>query len=205
VKHLSHAIGFDDSPFAPAHRGDVLVVGAVHSGARLDGVLTARVRRDGANAARVLGELANRSRFREHLQVVMLQGIALAGFNVVDIRGLHEAVHLPVLVVTRRPPDLEAIRRALLGRVPGGARKWKLIERAGPMEPMGGVYVQRAGLTAPRGPGGSRPLRDPQRGTGAAAHRAPDRRRPRLRREPPPSRLNQPRRAPLGRPPAAAR
>ena len=148
MKRLSHAIGFDDAPFAPAHRGDVLVVGAVHSGARLDGVLTARVRRDGANAARVLGELANRSRFREHLQVVMLQGIALAGFNVVDIRGLHEAVGLPVLVVSRRRPDLEAIRRALLGRVPGGAHKWKLIERAGPMEPMGRVYVQRAGLTA---------------------------------------------------------
>jgi endonuclease V-like protein UPF0215 family len=145
-RHVSHAIGFDDAPFAQAHRGDVLVVGAVCSGERLDGVLTAVVRRDGANATRVLGEMTNRSRFRQHLQLVMLQGIALAGFNVVDIHRLREMVGLPILVVSRRRPDLDAIRRALLERVPGGARKWKLIERAGPMEPMGGVHVQRAGL-----------------------------------------------------------
>ena len=104
------------------------------------------MRRDGANATRVLADMVNRSRFRAQLQVIMLQGIALAGFNVVDVHGLHEATGLPVLVVSRRRPALDAIRRALLAHVPGGARKWRLIERAGPMEPIKGVYVQRAGL-----------------------------------------------------------
>ena len=52
-----------------------------------------------------------------------------------------------MLVVARRAPNLEAIREALLAHVPGGARKWALIEQAGPMEPLGGVYVQRAGLS----------------------------------------------------------
>jgi uncharacterized protein len=49
-------------------------------------------------------------------------------------------------VVARKAPDLKAIRRALLTRVPGGARKWTLIERAGPMERLAGVYVQRVGI-----------------------------------------------------------
>jgi len=49
-------------------------------------------------------------------------------------------------VVARRPPRLELIRRAL-ERLPGGDRKWATIERAGPMEPVRGVYVQRAGLS----------------------------------------------------------
>ena len=31
---------------------------------------------------------------------------------------------------------------------PGAARKWRLIERAGPMEPLRGVFVQRVGLSA---------------------------------------------------------
>lgn len=123
------------------------VVGAVYAGARLDGVLSATVRRDGVNATRVLADLVRRSRFREHLQVVMLQGIALAGFNVVDIQGLHDALGLPVVVVSRRRPDLDAIRQALLRHVPGGARKWKLIERAGPMEPLAGVWVQRVSIS----------------------------------------------------------
>jgi endonuclease V-like protein UPF0215 family len=125
----------------------VLVVGAVLAGNRLDGILRASVRRDGANATRVLADTVRRSRFRAHLQLVMLQGIALAGFNVIDIHGLHDALGLPVLVVCRRRPDLEAIRRALIEHVPGGARKWRLIERAGPMEPLEGLYVQRAGLS----------------------------------------------------------
>ena len=29
---------------------------------------------------------------------------------------------------------------------PGGARKWALIEAAGPMEPVAGIYVQRVGI-----------------------------------------------------------
>lgn len=124
----------------------MLVVGALYAGARLDAVLSGTVRRDGANATRVLAELVAGSRFRGHLQLILLQGIALAGFNVVDIHALYQATGLPVAVVSRRRPDLNAIRRALFDHVPGGARKWKLIERAGAMEPIGRVYVQRAGL-----------------------------------------------------------
>ncbi|MGQ9686705.1 MAG: endonuclease dU [Thiobacillaceae bacterium] len=144
----AHAIGFDDAPFPRSHRGDVLVVGAVHAGARLDGVLAARVRRDGANATERLIAAVTASRFYAQLKLVWLQGIALAGFNVIDIHRLHAATGLPVLVAARRRPNLEAIRRALLDRVPGGRRKWRLIEAAGPMEAMCGIWVQRAGLEA---------------------------------------------------------
>ena len=55
-----------------------------------------------------------------------MQGIAFAGFNVVDVHTLHCALGLPVLVVARRRPDLAAIRRALVNHVRGGARKWRL-------------------------------------------------------------------------------
>ena len=144
ARRISHVIGIDDAPFERSHRGSVLVVGAVFAGARLEGVLTARVWRDGVNATRVLAERILASRHRTHLQAVLLQGITLGGFNVVDIHALHQRLGLPVLTVTRHPPALESIRRALLDHVPGGARKWRLIEAAGPMEKMAGVYVQRA-------------------------------------------------------------
>jgi len=147
ARRFTHVIGFDDAPFERSHRGDVLVVGAVYSGRKLEGVLSGKVRRDGANATRALAALVHRSRFRPHLQLILLQGIALAGFNVVDLDALHRAVGIPVLIVVRKPPDLARIRRALLDQVPGGARKWRLIERAGPVERCGTVYVQRAGLT----------------------------------------------------------
>jgi endonuclease V-like protein UPF0215 family len=125
----------------------VLVVAVAFAGATIEGVLSTRVRRDGADATRMLAACIGASRYAPHTRLVLLQGIALAGFNVVDIHGLHDALGIPVLVVARRPPRLDAMRAALLGRVPGGARKWALIEKAGPMEPAAGVMVQRAGIS----------------------------------------------------------
>jgi endonuclease V-like protein UPF0215 family len=144
---ISNVVGFDDFPFPRAHRGNVQVVGAVFSGLRLDGILSGSIRRDGANATHKLAELVMGSKFAPQVQLVMLQGIALGGFNVVDIHGLHQLLSVPVLVVARRAPRMEAIKDALLTRVSGGRRKWQAIEKAGPMEPVGGVFVQRAGLS----------------------------------------------------------
>jgi endonuclease V-like protein UPF0215 family len=138
-----NVIGFDDGPFERDHRGDVLLVGAVCAGTRLDGVVAGRVRRDGANAAQKMVDLVRASQFGEHLQAVMLQGIAVGGFNVVDVHALAAALRIPVIVVTRRKPDLGAVKRALFSETPpyrprvrGAARKWRLIERAGEMEPL---------------------------------------------------------------------
>jgi endonuclease V-like protein UPF0215 family len=160
-----NVIGFDDGPFARDHRGQVLLVGCVCSGTRLDNVVSSRVRRDGTDATRVMIALA---RSEEHVQAVMLQGIAVGGFNVVDIHGLAEALSLPVLVITRRAPDMAAVKRALFSADPasrppvsGAARKWELIERAGALEPLAAsrrsvkrgaragpkLWVQRAGLS----------------------------------------------------------
>jgi endonuclease V-like protein UPF0215 family len=142
----SHVVGFDDAPFERDHRGDVLVVGAIFSGVRLEGIVSTRVRRDGANAAARLAACLRNSKFLPQLQAILLQGIAFGGFNVVDLRALHRRTGLPVVVVARRRPDLTAIRAALLEHVPGGERKWRLIEAVGPMEAAAGLYVQCAGI-----------------------------------------------------------
>jgi uncharacterized protein len=153
------------------HRGSVLLVGAVCAGTRLDGVLTTRVLRDGTDATRRMVDLVTASQFRGHVRAVILQGIAVGGFNVVDIHELSARLALPVLVVMRRQPNLESIRSALFGdgsrgrsRVRGARRKWQLIEQAGTIEPLvlvasrasrptglrerpQSLWVQRAGLS----------------------------------------------------------
>lgn len=146
-RHLSNVIGFDDAPFPHDHRGDVRLVGVVCARTRVDGVLSSKVRRDGANAAARMAEMIANSQFREHVQAIVLQGIAVGGFNVVDVHALVAATNLPILVVMRRMPDLDAMRRAVAAR-PGGARKWRLIEAAGAIERLAPVFVQRVGLTS---------------------------------------------------------
>ncbi len=144
---IRHVIGFDDGPFPVEHRGDVLLVGAVFSGRRLDGVLTGKVRRDGANATRAIVELVRGSRHRPQLQAVLTQGIAFGGFNVVDLDAIHAELRVPIVTVCRRRPDLNRVRDALLSRVHGGQRKWKLIQAAGLPEGVAGLYIQRKGVS----------------------------------------------------------
>ena len=157
-RKFSHVVGFDDAPFDRDTRGNVPIIGVVFAGLRLEGVLRGNVRRDGANATRSLIDLVQRSKFYPQLQLVLLQGIAFAGFNVVDLDALYDATDLPVIVVSRRQPRLEKIRGALLTNVRGGRRKWKLIEKAGPMERTGDVYMQRRGIGSSDAAGAIRTL-----------------------------------------------
>jgi endonuclease V-like protein UPF0215 family len=147
---MANVIGFDDAPFPHGHRGNVDLVGVVCAGTRLDGVVVGQVRRDGTNSTRVMGHLVRRSRFYEHVQAVLLQGITVAGFNVVDVHALHADLGIPVLAIARKRPDFSRIRKVLFERVPGGAKKWALLERAGPMEELEGLLVQRVGIDTKR-------------------------------------------------------
>lgn len=147
ARSLTNVVGFDDSPFDLEHRGDVRVVGAVCARTRLDGVLATTVRRDGSNATDRLVEIVQSSRFHDHIRAVLLQGIALAGFNVVDLERLALTLDVPVLVVVRKQPRMQTVKDALLDRTAGGAEKWALIEKHGPLEKCGALWVQRVGLT----------------------------------------------------------
>ncbi len=143
---IANVIGFDDGPFDT--RGKVAAVplmGVVYARDRLDGALLGTLRRDGDDATTTIAALVRGSRFRQHIRCVLLQGLTFGGFDVVDLAALHEALERPVLVVARRAPDMARIRAAL-ERLPGAARRLARLEAAGPMEAIGGVWVQRAGI-----------------------------------------------------------
>ena len=145
-RSLSNVIGFDDSPFHRNHRGNIPIIGTVYAGLRFEGILKGVIRRDGANAAKTIIKLISLSRFSEHIQLIMLQGIALGGFNVVNVFEIHRLLNVPILIVSRKQPDFKAIQNALISKVPGGLRKWGIIEKLGPMEPVSDIFIQRVGL-----------------------------------------------------------
>lgn len=145
-KNFSNIIGFDDAPFPAGHSGKVKVVGTVYARSQCNGILVGEVERDGTDSAEKLIKLISQSKFAQSVQLILLQGIALAGFNVVDVFALYEQLKLPVLVVCRKQPDMNSIRNALL-HMPVGQEKWALIEKLGPMESAENVFVQRVGLS----------------------------------------------------------
>ena len=127
-------LGIDDSPFSKLdHRAQVLVVAPVFRGGQyMDGLLSTTVTADGLDATKHLINMINKSRNKEQLKLIMLDGIALGGFNIVDIQELHKRTTLPVIVVIRHKPDIEAIKKALKN-LPNRVQREQLLKKAGPI------------------------------------------------------------------------
>ena len=140
------SIGIDDGPFDKHKQGDVLVVGAVYRGGTwFDGLLSTRVRRDGWNATeRVLAMLQD-SKFLPQLHYIICDGIALGGFNLLDLDRLHRESGLKILVPMRRAPNFKAMQRAL-GRLSRPDKRRRLLAAAGPIERIGQVHCQLRGM-----------------------------------------------------------
>ncbi|MBI2565854.1 MAG: DUF99 family protein [Candidatus Schekmanbacteria bacterium] len=126
------AIGFDDAPFQRGRKGDVGVAGVVCSGTRFEGMVWGRIRQDGWNATDRLLRLLCGGKFLPQLHLVLLDGLNLGGFNVVDLPRLAAETGVPCVAVMRRRPDLEAIDRALQ-RLPRVAERRRLLARGGPL------------------------------------------------------------------------
>jgi hypothetical protein len=131
VKPEIRVLGIDDGVFTPHSKELTDVVGVVFRGGHwLDGFMHTQVQVDGMDATEKLTRMITESPHYQQLRVIMLNGVTLAGFNVVDLAELHKKTNLPVIAVTRDSPDFEDIRKALRNLSQKEAR-WKAIEKAG--------------------------------------------------------------------------
>ena len=131
VKPEIRVLGIDDGVFTPHSKELTDVVGVVFRGGHwLDGFMHTQVQVDGMDATEKLTRMITESPHYQQLRVIMLNGVTLAGFNVVDLAELHKKTKLPVIAVTRDSPDFEDIRKALRNLSQMEAR-WKAIEKAG--------------------------------------------------------------------------
>ncbi|OGS56586.1 MAG: hypothetical protein A3K60_02090 [Euryarchaeota archaeon RBG_19FT_COMBO_56_21] len=107
-------LGIDDSPFKFKDQHALVVGALVRVPNYLESVMKTEVVVDGTDATLKLVEMIKRSRYREQIKAVMLDGITLAGFNVVDIEQLCSSTGTPVITITRNKPDLEKMRDAMM-------------------------------------------------------------------------------------------
>lgn len=135
MKEHLRVLGIDDSPFRFGN-AEALVIGVVmRLPTYVEGVLSAKCAVDGGDATDVLVGMVDRSRFKEQLRLVMIDGVAIGGFNVVDIDEMYEATGIPIATVTRDPPDLVMIRSALEKHFPDHERRFEIIARK-PLRPV---------------------------------------------------------------------
>jgi len=146
LKKEIRVVGIDDSPFDKFKDKDVLVVGVLYRGGQyIDGVMSTRCKVDGRDSTAKIALMINKSKFKKQIRIIFIDGIAVGGFNVIDIETLSKKTKLPVIVVIRNMPDFKKIYKVLTKLK---LKKQKaIIESLPKPTKVGKIYIQYTGTT----------------------------------------------------------
>lgn len=88
----------------PISKSRALMVGVIGRDRVIEGILSERIETDGDDATEKIIRMVRKSRFREQVRAVALNGIALAGLNVVDVPKMEKTLKIKTVVLTRGMP-----------------------------------------------------------------------------------------------------
>jgi endonuclease V-like protein UPF0215 family len=146
MKDEVRILGIDDASFDKFNDITVRVIGVFfRGGAFLDGVISTLAQVDGDDATQNIIRMINNTKFKPQTQCIMLDGIAVGGFNIIDVVELNQQTSIPVIVVMRHYPDFPAIEKTL--RDLGMEHKIILLKKAGEITQAGKLFIQRAGIS----------------------------------------------------------
>lgn len=152
IKREIRILGLDDASFIPRTEGKVPIIGVVFRGGDfLDGIIKTEITIDGMDATNILEKAIKKSKHNDQLSVIMMKGVTMGGFNIVDIKKLYERTGIPVIVVSRKKPNLKKIEMAL-GNLPDFKKRRNCIKHAGKFFKLEivknkSIYFQLKGLT----------------------------------------------------------
>ena len=129
MKQQIRLLGIDDSPFTFNDKYCVVIGVVMRGGDYLECVLRNQVKIDGNDATFVCKDMIENTRHKKQLKAVLLDGIALGGFNVVDINELYNDTNLPILTITRDKPDFEKIKLALKKNFGDWKERWNIMSK----------------------------------------------------------------------------
>ncbi|MCL5007788.1 MAG: DUF99 family protein [Candidatus Marsarchaeota archaeon] len=124
---------------------DTLLVCIIGREGCIEGVLSSRVRINGTDSTGAIIDTLRRSRFRDQIRVIALNGISMAGLNIVDATRLEKTMGAKVVVLTRRRPSkarmLSAVRKFYGADRASRERAVSLLESIGRSVHIDGFYV----------------------------------------------------------------
>jgi endonuclease V-like protein UPF0215 family len=149
IKQEIRILGIDDAPFPPHTKNKVMLIGTVFRGGTwLDGVLRTYISGDGDDSTEKIIKMVNSTRHKDQIGVIMLDGITFGGFNVANIMEIFDKTEIPVIVIMRKFPSFEKIKKALM-RFEDFEKRWNFIQNAGivyKIENEEPIYIQIQGI-----------------------------------------------------------
>lgn len=111
----------------------------------IEGMLSSDVEVDGFDGEKKILHTLRRSRFSGQVGLIALNGVALAGLNIVDIAKLSKIIGITVIAVTRKAPSRsmmeDAIRKHCKSDANAAEAKIMALRSAGTFHKAEGFYV----------------------------------------------------------------
>jgi len=98
---------------APLIKKKTLLVGIVSRDNNIEGVLSTYVEVDGTDATEKIKRLFKKSRFRDQIKIIAVNGLGLAGLNILDVFDLERELKVKVVSLTRKKPHPNELIKAL--------------------------------------------------------------------------------------------
>ncbi len=121
--------GIDDMPFSFKDKSTGIVAAVMRGGTYLEGVLKGEVTIDGMDSTQSIIKMIGESRHAAQLKIIMIDGTALGGFNVVDGEKIYEKLGIPVITITRNKPDMKKIEEALKKHFDDWEKRLKIMNK----------------------------------------------------------------------------
>lgn len=124
---------------------DTLIVCIIGREGCIEGVLSSKIRVNGTDSTDRIIRVLRRSRFGDQIRVIALNGISMAGLNIVDPDLLERTTGSKLLVITRRRPSkarmLSALRRLYGADRNAMARAISILNGIGSSTHIDGFYI----------------------------------------------------------------
>ena len=113
MKQQIRLLGIDDSPFSFCEKYATVIGVVMRGGEYLECVLSRQISIDGEDATFTCIDMINNTKHRKQLRALLLDGVTMGGFNVIDVHKLYNSTNIPIITVTRDRPDFHKIKMAL--------------------------------------------------------------------------------------------
>lgn len=90
-----------------------LLVGVIFRDNYIEGLLSSSIQADGTDSTRQIVSMIAKSRFRDQVKLLLSNGIALAGLNVIDPFAIRKQLGIETLLVNRRRQNAVELLKAL--------------------------------------------------------------------------------------------
>lgn len=110
-KENIRVVGIDDAFLDNKYS---IIIGVILRGKHvLEGILSSKICIDGFDANDKIKDMIIGSNYLKQIKVIMLDGITVGGFNIVDITSLYNDTKIPVIAIMKKQPDFDKIYAAL--------------------------------------------------------------------------------------------